>query len=128
MAVKGFNHYNIRAQRVLLDQLRDFYCDVVGLSVGERPTLRSFGYWLYIGEKDVLHLSEASAEEVRATDVLTTFDHVAFTCSDQPEMEAHLTQKGIAFNTRVVATTGVRQIFFRDPAGNGVEFNFLPDE
>jgi len=128
MAVKGFNHYNIRAQRVLLDQLRDFYCDVVGLSVGERPTLRSFGYWLYIGEKDVLHLSEASAEEVRATDVLTTFDHVAFTCGDQPEMEAHLTQKGITFNTRVVATTGVRQIFFRDPAGNGVEFNFLPDE
>ncbi|HSH71954.1 MAG TPA: VOC family protein [Methylophilaceae bacterium] len=128
MAVKGFNHYNIRAQRVLLDQLRDFYCDVVGLSVGERPTLRSFGYWLYIGEKDVLHLSEASADEVRATDVLTTFDHVAFTCSNQPEMEAHLAQKGITFNTRVVATTGVRQIFFRDPAGNGVEFNFLPSE
>lgn len=128
MAVTGFNHYNIRAQRVLLDQLKTFYCDVVGLTVGERPTLRSSGYWLYIGKKDVLHLSEAAAGEVRATDVATTFDHVAFSCTNQAETEAKLTQQGIVFNTRVVASTGVRQIFFKDPAGNGVEFNFLPDD
>jgi len=128
MAVTGFNHYNIRAQRVLLDELKDFYCDVVGMKLGARPTLRSFGYWLYIGEKDVLHLSESAEEEVRATAIMTTFDHVAFTCSNQPEMEAHLANKGIPFNTRKVASTGVGQIFFRDPAGNGVEFNFVPEE
>lgn len=128
MAVIGFNHYNIRAQRDLLEQLRDFYVEVVGLTVGVRPSLRSFGYWLYIGEKDVLHLSEAAADEVRATNVATTFDHVAFTSTDQPAIERKLTDLGIVYNTRMVASTGVHQIFFRDPAGNGVEFNFQPED
>lgn len=128
MAVSGFNHYNLRAPRELLDQLRTFYCEVVGLQVGARPAFRSFGYWLYAGEKDVLHLSEASSEEVRQTGVLTTFDHVAFTCTDADETEKKLAQQGIDYNVRLVAATGIKQIFFRDPAGNGVEFNFAIDD
>lgn len=128
MAVSGFNHYNLRAPRELLDQLRTFYCEVVGLQVGARPAFRSFGYWLYAGEKDVLHLSEASSDEVRQTGVLTTFDHVAFTCTDADETEKKLAQQGIDYNVRLVAATGIRQIFFRDPAGNGVEFNFAIDD
>lgn len=128
MAVSGFNHYNLRAPRELLDQLRTFYCEVVGLQVGARPAFRSFGYWLYAGEKDVLHLSEASSDEVRQTGVLTTFDHVAFTCTDADETEKKLAQQGIDYNVRLVAATGIKQIFFRDPAGNGVEFNFAIDD
>ena len=31
---------------------RDFYRDVVGLTVGERPPFRRFGYWLYGGEPE----------------------------------------------------------------------------
>jgi extradiol dioxygenase family protein len=128
LAVSGFNHYNLRAPRELLDQLRTFYCEVVGLQVGARPAFRSFGYWLYAGEKDVLHLSEASSDEVRQTGVLTTFDHVAFTCTDADETEKKLAQQGIDYNVRLVAATGIKQIFFRDPAGNGVEFNFAIDD
>lgn len=128
MAVSGFNHYNLRAPRDTLEQLRTFYCDVVGLQEGARPAFRSFGYWLYAGGKDVLHLSEASPEEVRQTGVLTTFDHVAFTCTDADETEKQLIQYGIAYDVRLVPATGVKQIFFRDPAGNGVEFNFAINE
>lgn len=124
MAVSGFNHYNLRAPREMLDQLKTFYCDVVGLQLGARPAFRSFGYWLYAGEKDVLHLSEASAGEVRQTGVLTTFDHVAFTCTDADATEKHLSRHGVAYDTRLVPATGVKQIFFHDPVGNGVEFNF----
>jgi len=124
LAVTGFNHYNLRAPRELLDQLKAFYCDVVGLREGARPAFTSFGYWLYAGDHDVLHLSETSPDEVRATQVLTTFDHVAFTCTDLAATEEKLTQQGIAYNVRLVAATGIKQVFFRDPAGNGVEFNF----
>ena len=35
----------------MLDELRDFYRDVVGLTVGDRPPFRRFGYWLYSGER-----------------------------------------------------------------------------
>ena len=51
MAVRGFDHYNLRAARPMLDELRDFYRDVVGLTVGDRPPFRRFGYWLYSGEQ-----------------------------------------------------------------------------
>ena len=124
MAVNGFNHYNLRAPRELLDTLRDFYCSVVGLTQGNRPPFRSFGYWLYAGGRDVLHLSETRPDEVRATHVATTFDHVAFTCSGFQETEAHLMQHGITYRVSEIPLTGQRQIFFHDPAGNGVEFNF----
>lgn len=127
MAVTGFNHYNLRAPRQLLDQLRDFYCNVVGLQQGQRPAFRSFGYWLYIGDHDVLHLSEAPPEEIRATHVATTFDHVAFTCNDVQEMKDKLTRLGIEYRIATVAQTGIQQIFFRDPAGNGVELNISPN-
>lgn len=127
MAVGGFDHYNIRAPRPLLDELMQFYCEVVGLTLGERPAFRSFGYWLYAGTKDLLHLSEASMDERRATGVLTTFDHVAFSCTDAAATEQHLQQHAIDYRVRMIAATGIRQIFFRDPAGNGVEFNFSAD-
>ncbi len=126
MAVTGFNHYNLRAQRDLLDRLRAFYCDVVGLTPGTRPAFRSFGYWLYAGNQDVLHLSEAPPNEMRATDVLTTFDHVAFTCTDAAAMQAKLAAHGVEYRVTKVAQTGIVQIFFRDPAGNGVELNCPP--
>ena len=52
MTTLGLNHYNLRANRELLDALRDFYCTVVGLTVGERPPFSSFGYWLYAGDQE----------------------------------------------------------------------------
>jgi catechol-2,3-dioxygenase len=124
MAVTGFNHYNLRAPRQLLDQLMEFYRDVVGLRLGPRPAFRSFGYWLYAGERDLLHLSEASPDEVRATHVATTFDHVAFSCVDPIAMEQKLVQRNIKYKVSFVAATGIKQIFFQDPAGNGIELNF----
>ncbi len=124
MPVTGLNHYNLRAPREMLDRLKTFYCDIVGLREGPRPAFRSFGYWLYAGNWDVLHLSEAAPDEVRATGVATTFDHVAFTCTDPIAMEEILVLNRIEYGERFVDQTGTKQIFFHDPAGNGVELNF----
>jgi glyoxylase I family protein len=124
LAVLGFNHYNLRASRTMMEQLKVFYRDVVGLQIGERPQLTSFGYWLYAGSKDVLHLSEASPEEKRKENVATTFDHVAFTATDYDATIARLEKLGIKFRTREIADAGQKQIFFSDPAGNGIELNF----
>ncbi len=125
MALLGFNHYNLRADSATLEQLKHFYCEVVGMTLGARPALRSFGYWLYIGDKDVLHLSLAAENEIRAQHLATTFDHVAFSCTQQAEMEARLQAHKVEYRTREVSATGLKQVFFKDPAGNGVEFNFV---
>lgn len=124
MPAIGLNHYNLRAPRGLLEALRDFYCDVVGLEVGERPPFQSFGYWLYAGKDAVLHLVEIRPGEVRATHTPTTFDHAAFTCTDFTGMRKHLVNLNIEHHVQEVPLTGQKQIFFSDPAGNGVELNF----
>lgn len=51
MPAIALNHVNLRAQRELIDKLRDFYVDVVGLRVGERPAANPHLYWLYLGDQ-----------------------------------------------------------------------------
>jgi catechol 2,3-dioxygenase-like lactoylglutathione lyase family enzyme len=124
MTTKGLNHVNLRAPREVLDQLRDFYCDIVGLEVGPRPPFPAFGYWLYAGGRAVVHLYQAGAEEVRQTNVETTFDHVAFDCEDSEAVEALLRGRGVAYQKAIVPASRQLQLFLVDPAGNKVELNF----
>lgn len=128
MPVSGFSHFNLRADRNLLDELRSFYCDVVGLTEGARPPFRSHGYWLYAGGRDILHLTESRRGEVRHAHAASTFDHVAFACTGRADIEARLREKGIDFSTDRVPATGQVQLFFQDPAGNGVELNFAAQD
>ena len=122
--ITGFNHYNLVADRQLLDELREFYTTVVGLAPGPRPPFKRFGYWLYVGQHDVLHLTEALPGEERRGNASSTFDHVAFTATDFSAATAILKAHGIRHHSDEVPLTGQRQIFFSDPAGNGVELIF----
>lgn len=124
MAAIALNHYNLQADKALLEQLKDFYCSYLGLQVGERPQFRRFGYWLYADGQAILHLTES--EHSRQTHVRTTFDHVAFSCVDAAQMEQTLRTAEIEFE--VSSSAGLKQIFFTDPAGNGVELNFTGEE
>jgi catechol-2,3-dioxygenase len=124
MPVTEINHINLRANRDMMHVLRDFYCDIVGLKVGPRTATTSYGFWLYIGDNDVVHIAEYN-KGVGAPDlhVNGTYDHVSFTCNDMPGMEVHLTKNNIPYTTRTL-NNGVKQINFKDPAGNGIELNF----
>jgi catechol-2,3-dioxygenase len=124
----GLNHYNLRAPRALLESLCAFYCNVVGLRIGDRPALASFGYWLYAGDRDVLHLSEAAEGEQRSTGALGTFDHVAFTCTGRMGFQQTLQRHAIPYEVGRIPRTGQVQLFLVDPAGNGIELNFASDQ
>jgi catechol 2,3-dioxygenase-like lactoylglutathione lyase family enzyme len=124
MPTRGLNHINFHAARALLDALKDFYCDAVGLEVGARPNFPQFGYWLYAGGHPVVHLYEAEPGEVRQRDAATTFDHVAFSCEDSAAFEALLRGRGVAYTKALVPGSDQVQLFLRDPAGNKVELNF----
>jgi catechol 2,3-dioxygenase-like lactoylglutathione lyase family enzyme len=126
--VQTFDHYNLRAPRALLEELCAFYRDVVGLAVGERPPFRRFGYWLYAGRQPVLHLGEANGDETCAAHVEGTFNHASFSCTGRSEFESRLAARGIEYRTAQVPLTGQVQLFFRDPAGNGVELSFPSTE
>jgi len=85
------------------------------------------GHWLYAGGRPVLHLSLASPAEGRTTAARTTFDHVAFDCRGRAGYEAVLAERDIAYEVARVPGTAQVQVFFSDPAGNGVELDFADD-
>ena len=126
--VTGLNHVNLRAPSALLHALRDFYVEVVGLREGHRPPFGSAGFWLYAGEVAVLHLSEQHEGEVpRAParpDAPVTIVHLAFAADDAVAAAATLRARGVTFRVDRNPLTRQHQLFFVDPAGNGVELNF----
>ena len=107
--------------------LKDFYCDIIGLKVGPREGFTSYGFWLYIGNNDVLHIAEYKGDGHLLLNVLTTFDHVAFSCTDFAAMEAHLKLHQVPYSIRLVPAINVKQLNLKDPVGNGIELNFCLD-
>ena len=127
MPVTELNHVNLRTPYETMLKLKDFYCDVVGLKVGPREGFTSRGFWLYIGDDTsnaVLHLAEYRGEGEPLANVLTTIDHISFTCTDIPATEAHLQQHKVAYTIRDLPVLNVKQINFKDPVGNGIELFF----
>jgi catechol 2,3-dioxygenase-like lactoylglutathione lyase family enzyme len=128
MPVHGIAHYNFRLERQLMEEVRAFYETFVGLKLGPRPPFKSFGYWLYADGQDVLHLSEELPEDKRRRGSDLTFDHVALESTNWRFHVQDLRSAGILFTEEFVPSTGRRQLFFRDPAGNGVELIFPASE
>jgi catechol-2,3-dioxygenase len=121
--ILSINHIQLVAEKDLVIQLRDFYCDVVGLQEGFRPAFERFGFWLYIGNKDVLHLITPKEGDGRSPQK-SSFDHVAFKTSDYQGVLKKLKSLNIPFEEKLIPGMTAHQIFLKDPAGNRVELNF----
>ena len=128
MAVEGLYHFNIMGSRSLIDEVRDFYVDVIGLSEGWRPDFDFEGHWLYAGDAPILHLMVS--DEVSDTDdggISSTtghLDHIALTAADLTAVESRLTELGQVYKKKVIPGFNVTQLFLHDPIGLGVELNF----
>ena len=119
MPADRLEHYTIRCAS--LERTRDFYCDMLGLTVGERPPFNFNGYWLYLAGSPIVHLVEQSGDEGRATGAL---DHIAFAASDIDATRTLLTRNGHKIREAGVPGARVRQLFVSDPDGIMVELNF----
>ena len=109
----GINHYNLRAAPEIIEKLKNFYIEIVGLKLGHRPPFKNGGYWLYANEKDVLHLSFSKNGIANELNVSSTFDHMAFTAENEMDHIKVLKENNIDFITREVPEIGTRQIFLR---------------
>ena len=115
---------------VLTDDLeasKDFYCEALGLEVGERPPLEFPGFWLYLDGVPCLHLAERAAYEGHAAAlglrVGPAVDHVALGGTDYDEAAARLRAAGVDAVENSVPGTGLRQLFVTDPNGVRIELN-----
>jgi catechol 2,3-dioxygenase-like lactoylglutathione lyase family enzyme len=131
MTVQALEHITIRCAQ--LQQTRDFYVELMGLTEGDRPAFPFRGYWLYLGGIPVVHLVEASDSAgawgrdiviPTAADGTGSFDHVAFRGDDFQAMRGQLQNAGATFKERVVPGGRLSQLFVLDPEGVLVEINF----
>jgi len=130
MTVVGMEHVLVLCDDI--DRTRDFYCDVVGLSVGDRPPLAFPGYWLYAGATACVHIAERRAYAAHAAGLGLEvpesnpgpgpLDHIAFAALDYEALTARLAERGVPAVTNAVPG-GPRQVFIEDPNGVRVEIN-----
>ena len=118
MTVHAVDHINISTTN--LERCRDFYCGVLGLEEGWRPSFDSPGAWLYAGGEPIVHVSLSDTPR----EGLSAVDHVAFAVKGFEAMKARLEDWEIAFETYDVPDTPMKQIFIKDPDGVSVELNF----
>jgi catechol 2,3-dioxygenase-like lactoylglutathione lyase family enzyme len=117
-----------------VDKTKDFYVNIVGLTVGDRPPLNFDGYWLYLGDQPVVHLLGWRANEKLINDGPSVpadtgrFDHVAFNCVDLKGMRKALAEYGVNYEERVLPRMNMTQLFYKDPDGVTVECNFGAEE
>jgi len=138
MSTVGLEHVLVLSDDV--DGTRDFYRDVVGLSVGDRPPLEFPGYWLYAGATACVHVADrrAYAAHTAALGLQVSpegsgprppgpVDHIAFTALDYEGLTARLAEHGVPAVANAVPG-GPRQLFFEDPNGVRVEINVRSPE
>jgi len=111
-----------------LEATRAFWCDALGLEVGERPPLEFPGYWLYASGVLSVHLAERAAYEAHAATlglapVAGPVDHVAFAAGGYEELDARLETAGVDAVPNEIPLAGIRQLFVTDPNGVRVELN-----
>lgn len=122
MATLSINHVNFHLCRPLLEEMRAFYCDVVGLRIGFRPAFNQFGYWLYADTVPLIHLSEVVGIDVRLSCSNSAFNHVAIYGENRQALVSRLDLKKVPYEITEVPETRQFQISLLDPAGHKVEF------
>ncbi len=128
MPAQSLNHYTIKVRD--LERTKDFYRDIVGLRVGDRPPLPFPGYWLYCGDVPTVHLigyrpdDPVIPDEPAAPAATGRLDHIAFACDGLKDMRTNLEGHGIKYDERVLPKFNMTQLFYLDPDGIAVECNF----
>ncbi|MBV8949199.1 MAG: VOC family protein [Solirubrobacterales bacterium] len=133
MTVRSLDHVLVLADDI--EATREFYCQAVGLRVGDRPPLEFPGYWLYggaDGESACLHIAERRSYAAHAAGLglrvperdpgVGPVDHVAFGAGNYRGVVERLDRCGVAAVTNAVPG-GPRQVFIEDPNGVRVEIS-----
>ena len=134
MGLDVLQHYTIEPAD--LEATKDFYVDVLGLTVGDRPPLNFPGYWLYSGGVATVHLlgprQPREGITVRPPDMKMDntgrLDHIAFAATGLSDVRARIKKHNATFREQVLPRLGATQLFLFDPDGVGVEINFPPEE
>ncbi len=116
------DHINVRGPEGLIEKVEKFYCDLFGMETGPRPDFGTDGSWLYSGRKALIHLSISDEDPGPGSGGY--LDHVAFQAQGLEAYIGKIESHGLPYRTNFIPELEMTQVFFTDPAGNGIEINF----
>ena len=125
MPITTLNHINIRTD--LMEETKNFYVDVIGLTVGFRPDFDEHGYWLYADDAAIVHLSPSEPDSPVRTDpdgMGNGLDHIGLFASGVDDMKATIARHGLEYRTNLVSGGKILQVFLYDPNGVLVELGY----
>ena len=122
--LRRLDHVNLRTAQ--LQRMIDFYCGVLGLTVGARPDFNFPGAWLYCDGFPIVHLVGVSDPPApyRGDQQL---EHFAISADDMTGFMAILQREGIAYHRVDVPGMPITQINLHDPDGNHLHIDFSQD-
>ncbi len=117
MKIERINHVQISVPIGSEDDVRSFYCGVLGLSEVPKPEAlqQRGGLWLAVSTEQLLHFG---TEDV--VDRAASKRHIAFEVADLNEARRELEVAGIRV-VESIPIPGCDRFEFRDPFGNRVE-------
>ena len=125
MQVSGLHHLNVRTTPDKVEETREFYEYYMDMKVGPRPDFPFGGYWMYVDDHPLVHISirdPKGAGAMGASDY--GFGHIAFDCKGLDRLKEKLESNGIKYEERATPDDTLMQVFFHDPNGVMVEMVF----
>ncbi|HEX4131204.1 MAG TPA: VOC family protein [Pirellulales bacterium] len=119
ISIRGLHHISLRTTR--LEASRAFYRDLLGFREIPRVRFDFDGAWL-LNYGIQIHLIVDPAYRQPDGPIQTRHEHIAFEIHDPEPVERALRAAGVELKVNVQASSGVRQLFCRDPDGHYLEF------
>jgi lactoylglutathione lyase len=117
MRVTRFHHVSVNANGTSVEEMAEFYGDVLGLRDKDRPEIPGVpGHWHTVGNQE-LHLVGAPGS---GDAIDTTGNHFCVAVDDLDGAIAELEARGIDY-VRAVQGADTVQIWIADPGGNTIE-------
>lgn len=115
MGVVALDHVNIATAK--LENTRAFYCNILGLIDGPRPSFSVEGHWLYAGDRAIVHLQRAPPD----SDAVSAIRHFALAVDDLAPILTKLDTAGVGYRRTTTPDGVFDQVFMTDPGGALVE-------
>ncbi len=124
MALKSLDHVNVRTSR--LDEMREFYRDVLGMREGARPPFSFGGAWMYVADRPVVHLVQVATPPSFRGEL--SLEHFAFAAEGLAEFQRKLDAAKVPYHITEPPAARIKQVNVNDPEGNHIHVDFSAEE
>lgn len=126
MQISKLDHVNVRTTQ--LETMIDWYSNILGMNIGDRPNFPFSGAWLYAGNVAAVHLVGIDSSSAVGSEVELKLEHFAFSAKGLNEFEENLKQLELPYRRSELPEINIIQINVWDPDGNHIHIDFNSNE